>query len=174
MAFRKLRLRAESPDDLDVIGAVLQDALIPVADMAYLPEESRFALVANRFCWEGESGGRPAEPAAVRRGAAAHHRVNAGMLFGKVQGVQTRGFDREDATRILSLLSIRAEAGLDATEITLICAGAASIRLRVAGIDCRLDDLGEPWPTAWRPSHGDAAHGDADHGVADHGDVETD
>ena len=161
MAFRKLRLRAESPDDLDVIGAVLQDALIPVADMAFLPDESRFALVANRFCWESETGGAPmmpgaSGPAAARQRAAAHHRVNAGVLFGGVQGVRTRGFDHEDAARILSLLAIRTEAGLDATEITLICAGAASIRLRVAGIDCRLDDIGEPWPTAWRPSHGDA------------------
>ena len=160
MAFRKLRLRAESPDDLDVIGAVLQDALIPVADMAYLPAESSFALVANRFCWESESGAAPPGPAAARRGAPTgqgeHHRVNAGVLFGEVQGVQTRGFDREDTSRILSLLAIRTEAGLDATEITLICAGAASIRLRVAGIDCRLDDIGEPWPTAWRPTHGDA------------------
>lgn len=159
MAFRKLRLRAESPDDLDVIGAVLQDALIPVADMAYLAGESRFALVANRFCWESEAPGGPSGPpglAAARGGAGAHHRVNAGVLFGKVQGAQTRGFDREDAARILSLLAIRTEAGLDATEITLVCAGAASIRLRVAGIDCRLDDIGEPWPTAWRPSHGDA------------------
>lgn len=161
MDFRKLQLRAESPDDLDIIGAVLQDALIPVADMAFLPEEGRFALVANRFCWECEAGGAATDPgssgpAAARRGAAAHHRVNAGLLFGAVQGVQTRGFDRADTARILSLLAIRAEAGLDATGITLICAGAASIRLRVAGIDCRLDDIGEPWPTAWRPSHGDA------------------
>jgi len=154
MVFRKLRLRAESPDDLDVIGAVLQDALIPVADMAYLPDESRFALVANRFCWEG--GDVPSGSAVSRRGAAAHRRVNAGILFERVRGAQTRGFDREDSARILSLLAIRTEAGLDATEITLICAGAASIRLRVAGIDCRLDDIGEPWPTAWRPTHGDA------------------
>ncbi len=156
MAFRKLRLRAESPDDLDVISGVLQDALIPVADMAYLAEESGFALVANRFCWESEAGGGPSGPAVARSGGGAHHRVNAGVLFGKVQGAQTRGFDRGDAARILSLLAIRTEAGLDATEITLVCAGAASIRLRVAEIDCRLDDIGEPWPTAWRPSHGDA------------------
>ena len=157
MSFRKLRLRAESPDDLDVIGAVLQDALIPVADMAFLPDESRFALVANRFCWEAEeSGNAPPVQAGGRQSEATYHRVNAGLLFGGVQGVQTRGFDREDAARILSLLAIRAEAGLDATEITLVCAGAASVRLRVTAIDCRLDDIGEPWPTAWRPSHGDA------------------
>ena len=156
MRFRKLRLRAESPDDLDVIGAVLQDALIPVADMAFLPDENRFALVANRFCWEAEEGGAAPVQAGGRWRAAAHRRVNAGVLFGGVQGVRTRGFDREDAARILSLLAIRAEAGLDATEITLVCAGAASIRLRVTAIDCRLDDIGEPWPTAWRPSHEEA------------------
>ena len=134
---------------------MLQDALIPVADMAYLPDESRFALVANRFCWEAEDAGAPSLQAGNRQGAA-HHRVNAGVLFGNLQGVQTRGFDREETARILSLLAIRTEAGLDATEITLICAGAASIRLRVTEIDCRLDDIGEPWPTAWRPSHGNA------------------
>ena len=156
MRFRKLRLRAESPDDLDVISGVLQDALIPVADMAYLLEESRFVLVANRFCWEAGEGEAPSGQAGNRRGAAAHYRVNAGVLFGRIQGVQTRGFDRDDASNILSLLAIQAEPGLDATEITLICAGAASIRLRATGIDCRLDDIGEPWPTAWRPSHEDA------------------
>jgi hypothetical protein len=33
------------------------------------------------------------------------------------------------------------------------------IRLEGAGITCRLKDLGEPWPTRWRPRHtaGDAA-----------------
>ena len=113
----------------------------------------RFALVANRFCWEAEDS---AGAAGRRRGAAAHQRVNAGLLFEGVLGVRTRGFDRADSASILSLLAIRAETGLEATEITFICAGAASIRLRTAGIDCRLDDIGEPWPTAWRPSHGDA------------------
>ena len=47
-----LRLRAEDSDDLAVISACLQDSLVPVRDLAYLPDEGRFMLVANRFRWE--------------------------------------------------------------------------------------------------------------------------
>jgi len=47
-----LRLLARDEEDLAVISAILQDALIPVSEMAYLPDERRFALVANRFRWE--------------------------------------------------------------------------------------------------------------------------
>ena len=47
-----LKLRAEDAEDLAVISAILQDALVPVGEMAYLPEEQRFVLVANRFRWE--------------------------------------------------------------------------------------------------------------------------
>ena len=32
-------------------------------------------------------------------------------------------------------------------------AGGSSIRLSVERILCHLDDLGEPWPTRWRPRH---------------------
>src|SRR5207244_12488326 len=44
-----LKLRAEDEEDLAVVSAILQDALVPIGEMAYLPEEQRFVLVANRF-----------------------------------------------------------------------------------------------------------------------------
>lgn len=151
MTTQKLRLRASSPDDLAVIGGVLQDALIPVSDMAYLANDRQFALVANRFCWEAEPVGETPPG-----GDQPHHRVNCGIMFSGVQAVRSRGFDRDDPANILSLLTLQAEPGVEGTEITLICAGDASVRLLVETIDCRLDDIGEPWPTVWRPSHGDA------------------
>ena len=150
MTAGKLRLRAESPEDLEVVGGVLQDALLPLSDMVFLREEGRFALVANRFCWEAEERENAPGP-----GERSHLRVNCGLLFSQVEAVQTRGFDRDDTANILSLLTIQTEPGVDASEITLICAGDASIRLKVRSIDCRLGDMGEPWPTVWRPSHGD-------------------
>jgi len=48
----RLKLRAEDDEDLAVVSAFLQDALLPVAEMVYLPAEQRFVLVANRFMWE--------------------------------------------------------------------------------------------------------------------------
>ena len=43
----RLRLRAADGDDIPVLSACLQDAVVPVADMAYLPSEARFVMVAN-------------------------------------------------------------------------------------------------------------------------------
>ena len=34
------------------ISACLQDALVPVSEMTYVPDDHRFVLVANRFRWE--------------------------------------------------------------------------------------------------------------------------
>ena len=52
-------------EDLQVVSAVLQDALIQISDMRYLAAERRFVLVANRFCWENCSdifGDMPVAP----------------------------------------------------------------------------------------------------------------
>src|SRR5260370_39766912 len=52
-----LKLRGEDEDDLAVISAVLQDALVAVGEMAYFPKEARFGLGANRFRWEPPPAG---------------------------------------------------------------------------------------------------------------------
>ena len=46
-----LKLIALDADDLAVISAHLQDAVMKVGDLAFLPREKRFAAVANRFDW---------------------------------------------------------------------------------------------------------------------------
>lgn len=64
----KLKLIALDAEDLAVVSAHLQDAVLKVADMAYLPREKRFAMLVNRFDWasvikgakrRSRSGGRP-------------------------------------------------------------------------------------------------------------------
>jgi len=134
-----LKLRAEDSDDVAVLSAILQDALVAVGEMAWLADERRFVLVANRFRWE------PDDPA-PRRG---FERTLAGLRIDGVKSVQRRGFSPRDAERLLVLLAIRAEG--DA--LYLDFAGGCSVRVDVERIDCHLDDLGEPWPTRWRPRH---------------------
>ena len=134
-----LRLVARDEEDLAVISAVLQDALIPVSEMAYLPEERRFALVANRFRWEAP-GDRPPERLERRL---------TGLNIGGVSAVRRRGFSPGDPDRILALLAVRWVAGA----LQLDFAGGASIQLQTAEILCHLDDLSEPWPTRWQPRH---------------------
>jgi hypothetical protein len=141
-----LKLRAEDADDLAVLSACLQDALVPVRDLAYVPDQKVFVFVANRFRWE--SGLRPAP------GDGDRQRILCAVTFSGVAGVSYRGFRRSDEDRILALLAIRAMAeSAGAQAILLEFSGHGAIRLEVARIQCRAKDLGEPWPTPWHPRH---------------------
>ena len=52
-----LKIIARDAEDLTVVSACLQDALIPLNEMRYLPQERRFIMVANRFRWERAAKG---------------------------------------------------------------------------------------------------------------------
>jgi hypothetical protein len=135
----KLKLRAEDEEDLAVVSAFLQDALLPVAEMVYLPEEQRFVLVANRFMWE--------RPPTDKKGRC--ERTLTGIAFDGVTAVQVRGFERTQSDRILQVLAVRSAPGAIIFEFS----GADAMRLEVGRILCHLEDIGEPWPTPWRPRH---------------------
>jgi len=137
----RLKLRATDADDLAVISTVLQDAVIPSEEIAYLPTERRFVLVANRFRWEDSDGEN------VR--GRIYERVHCGLVIDAVNAVKSRGIDSTTKGRILSLLAIEARDG--AIELTF-SAGAA-IRIEVDRIACHLEDVAEPYPTRLRPSH---------------------
>jgi hypothetical protein len=135
----KLKLRAEDEDDLAIISAVLQDALVPVAEMVFLPDEQRFVLVANRFMWER----KPVD----KKGHC--ERTLTGIAFDGVKAVRVRGFERTERDRILQILAVRAVPG----SIVFEFSGDDAMRLETDQILCHLEDIGEPWPTPWRPRH---------------------
>ena len=155
-----LRLKAADEEDFRVVSACLQDALIPVGDMRFLAGESRFVLVANRFRWEncGETAEmpRPAQApvldVAFGPGCRAYERVLCGVTFEGVTRVRHRGFDPHEHGRILELLAVHPDEGGDGAVVLEFASGAA-IRLEGERIVCWLGDLGEPWPTQWRPHH---------------------
>ncbi|MFZ2005137.1 MAG: DUF2948 family protein [Stellaceae bacterium] len=143
-----LRLRAEDAEDLAVISAVVQDALISVKDLTYDRAQRRFTLVANRFRWEGK-------PPNVHTGGAgdrlAFERRLCALSFADVNAVSYRGFRRRDDERILSLLAIRLGDGSGTIELEF--SGGATVRLGVLAIRVYATDIGEAWPTAWQPDH---------------------
>ncbi len=162
-----LKLRARDADDLQAIAGCLQDALVPLADIAFLKGEKRFVMVANRFLWEeapklddapkperssdqesDDMGDARFEDANGESGAL-YERVNCGLCFDNVRNVKFRGVDVRDRNQILSVLTLTRDPGA----ITIVFSGGAEIRLEVDRIRCHLDDLGEPWPTRWRPTH---------------------
>lgn len=159
-----LKLRARDPEDMDVIAALLQDALVPRADMAFLAKEKRFVMVANRFDWPHEqddpgSRSAPSQPAPTPEDQDAQfddsddsppfERVNCGLCFDTVERVRFRGLTPDVKDEILNLLTVVTRP----QSITLLFSGDAAIRLEVQEVNCHLEDLGRPWPTRWRPEH---------------------
>src|SRR5947207_7548234 len=108
-----LRLLAEDADDLRVISACLQDALVKVGDITYVPTTRQFALLASRFRWETAGGGdvRFADVVAGRITHAPHERVRAALSFGGVLRVRRHRLAQEAAEHVLELLSIGVESG---------------------------------------------------------------
>ena len=146
-----LRLRAVDAEDLSILSAQLQDAIVPVADMAYLPDRQTFAMVVNRFMWEcgpmepheAEESGRDGPMCPL------YLRTNCGVEVRHVTKVRSRGIDLRDRGQMLCLLALCPEEGA----IDLHFSGSGVIRLSVAAIDCRVRDIDEPWPTGCRPAH---------------------
>src|SRR4029453_5385423 len=48
----RLKLQAIDEEALAVLSAHIQDAVLKVGDLPYLPKEKRFAIAMNRFGWE--------------------------------------------------------------------------------------------------------------------------
>ena len=140
---KPLRLIAFDAEDLQVLSAMTQDAVLPVAQMTWHSSERRFALLLNRFRWEA-------------RGASQVERVQSVLSFEDVKAVQTQGFNRTDPDLVLSLLSLTFTPKSDgAGAFLLTFAGDGAIRLEVEALEAGLRDVTRPYfsPANRAPSH---------------------
>ena len=133
------RLSARSVEDLAVLAALLQDAIVSVGDIAFLEDERSFVLALSRFRWETDEK------------SAEHERVHAGLRFDTVRRVTYRGIDLGDRAQFLSLLTISYDDGV----AVLHFSGGGQIRLEVDALNAALEDFGEPWPVFAVPTHDD-------------------
>lgn len=144
----EIKLQALDAQDLAILSAQCQDALVRVADLAYLGPQKQFALVCNRFDWA---------LASQNTRKAAFERRRAGLRFERVTRARLTGFDQSAGDAILVLLAIVFVAGEEpGGEIRLQFAAGAEIRLDVECIEAELKDLGAAWATAHKPDHSEA------------------
>jgi Protein of unknown function (DUF2948) len=138
-----LKLLALDPEDLEVISAHVQDAVVRVGDMGFAKGDRRFAFLMNRYAWEVEAaGGRKGQ----RRRAAIH--------FDNVDTVQITGFDINAVDGVLDLLSITfQQAEAPSGSVVIAFAGGGTVRLGVECMEARLQDLGSAWSARGRPAH---------------------
>jgi hypothetical protein len=137
-----LKLRAIDAEDLAMISAILQDALVAPSDLAF--QRGRFGGVLVRFCREERT--RPAD-APIRQ-------VKCALSLGTVTAVRLRGVDRH-ATAPLEVLALSAgEDDERPRHVTMHFAGGGALRIEVERLDLRLEDIGDPWGTSLVPHHG--------------------
>ena len=145
MSEKLLKLAATDEEDIVVLSALLQDAVVPASEMIYLAAENRFAIVAHRFRWE--------DAGEEKVSGAIYERIRCGISFDKVAGVRRRNLDQSRRGEMLDLLALEASKEY----VDLLFAGGATIRLEVGSILCHAEDFGEAWPTKWRPEHDESA-----------------
>ena len=136
----KLKLVAADAEDLGVISARLQDAVVKLKNFLWLPRKRRFAAVVNRLQWE--TGGRT--------------RVRAGLHFDGVLKVQSQKVKLGAGEAVVSLLALnfKPNGGEDpGGVIEIVLAGGGVLRLTVECIDAELVDMTAGWAARGTPDH---------------------
>ena len=143
-AQRPLRLKALDGDDVQVISALVQDSVLPAAEMAWRKSERLFGMLLNRFRWEDPATTREAE------------RVQSVLCVENVMAVRSQGLDPRDHDTVLSLLAVVFAPGEDGTgTIRLILAGDGEIAIDVEAPELVLRDVTRPYaaPSGKAPRH---------------------
>lgn len=144
-----LALMAEDEQDLRILSALLQDAILPASEMSYDPRGRTLALLVNRFRWED------AEQA--RAEGRDFERVRSVLLIRDVLRVLSDGISR-DADTVLELLAIAWTPGADGTgKLALEFAGDGTLLAEVECINLDLRDVTRPYRaiSGKAPSHPD-------------------
>lgn len=143
-----IALRAETEDDLAVIAALAQDAVLPITEIAWEARARRLALLLNRFRWEDK-----AQAEAEKR---PYERVRALLVISDVTRIASMGIDRSDRDLVLSILDVTFEAKENgAGRVVLTLAGDGAIAADVECLDVDLRDVERPYraPSGQAPHH---------------------
>ncbi|PYG25634.1 DUF2948 family protein [Pelagimonas varians] len=143
-----LNLGALDGDDLQVIAALVQDAVLPVSEIAYQKRHRRLCLLLNRM--------RHEDIAAAKKFGRPVERVQSLLTIEGVLNVGAQGVDKSDPDMILSILTVAFEAGEDgAGHVVLTLAGDGALRADVEALELTLKDVTRPYiaPSRKAPSH---------------------
>ena len=144
MKVTSLKLLASSEEDLKVISAHLQDAIVSVLDIASLKKNRIFLMQLNRFMWED------VEKGVFRK----NKRIRTILKFDNVIEVNSKNISQKSKDKFLDFLAIESNQMPDNNyEMKLIFSGDSIIRVVAEVIEVALDDQGEPWDSKNKPKH---------------------
>ena len=144
MDVKNLKLIANSNEDLRVISAHLQDAIVSATDIVNLKKNRIFLIQLNRFMWED------VEKGVFRK----NKRIRTVLKFDNVVGVTSKNINQDNNNRFLDFLALESTTMPDKSyEINLIFSGDAIIKVRSEVIEVTLDDQGTAWSSKTKPKH---------------------
>ncbi len=144
MKTENLKLIATSSDDLRVIAAHLQDAIVFSNDIAHLKKNKILLMQLNRFMWED------VEKGVFRK----NKRIRTVLKFENVTSVFSKNIPKKLDDNFLDFLTIETKKLPDNNyEIKLIFSGNAAIKVIVEVIEVKLDDQGDFWESKNKPKH---------------------
>src|SRR5262245_21127331 len=127
-----LKLIAMDDEDLKILSAHLQDAVLLTKDMLYLPKERRFVIILSRFNW-ADAGGREAS------NGGGYERRQSALRFERVDQAQFKDLSLERPGDAHELLALEFEPGkAPGGTVKLIFAGGGGVRLHVDCIEAEL------------------------------------
>ncbi|RLP22917.1 DUF2948 family protein [Mesorhizobium sp. YM1C-6-2] len=139
-----LKLLALDEEDLKIVSAHVQDAVMKVGDLDFIAASRQFVVPMYRFAWEKDATASTPQP----------ERRNSVLHFDRVLAAKLAGISRGKSDEVLSLLAITyAATDTPAGTVDLVFAGGGTIRLEVECIEARLVDLGGAWEASSRPAH---------------------
>ena len=145
---RRVRLRATSAPDVEVISTLLQDAIIPGEDMTFDRAGRRFVMVVNRFCWDQP----PLEGVSSENGDPVYERRLCGVRIEGVDSVEAAGMPATRRGALFNMLAITVPEPAD-NRLEILFSDGVSLRLAVDGILVLAEDLDDGRPTAIMPMH---------------------
>ena len=144
MKTQNLKLIAKTDEDLRVISAHLQDAIVSPSEIANLEKNKIFLIQLNRFMWED------VEKGVFRK----NKRIRTVLKFDNIIEVNSKNIGQRHRDKFLDFLAIETTKMPDKNyEMKLIFSGDAIIRVIAEVIEVTLDDQGAPWSTKNKPKH---------------------
>ena len=144
MEAKNLKLIAKTEEDLRVVSAHLQDAIVNVSDVANLKKNKIFLMQLNRFMWED------VEKGVFRK----NKRIRTILKFENVKKAYAKNINQSKGNKFLDFLAIETYQMVDNNyEMKIVFAGDSIIKIIAEAIEVTLDDQGEAWDTKNKPKH---------------------
>ena len=144
MKAKNLKLIANSEEDLRVISAHLQDAIVSISEIANLKRNRMFLMQLNRFMWEDIEKG-------INRQSK---RIRCALKFEGILKVKSKKINQKNRNKRLECLAIKCNQIISKNyEIIFFFAGGGIITLISESIEVIMNDLGESWNVKYIPKH---------------------